>query len=109
MSEVKKLRALLAEAREEIALWGIGPRSPIVQRIDAAFALRARVVPDATDAYRLLHGEGDLLPGVVCDRYGRAAVLKLDGEAACAWRAELIDALRAPDRKSTRLNSSHRT
>ena len=68
----------------------------IARRIDSAFALRARVVPEQTDAYRLLHGEGDRLPGVVCDRYGAAAVLKLDGEAACAWRSELIEALRAP-------------
>jgi hypothetical protein len=34
--DVENLRALLAEAREEIATWGVGPRSPIVQRIDAA-------------------------------------------------------------------------
>jgi 23S rRNA G2069 N7-methylase RlmK/C1962 C5-methylase RlmI len=30
--------------------------------------------------YRLLNGEGDLLPGLVCDVYGSSAVLKLDGE-----------------------------
>ena len=53
-------------------------------RIARAFALRARCVPEQTDAYRLLHGEGDGLPGFVCDRYGSAAVLKLDGEAAPA-------------------------
>src|SRR6188472_1680619 len=49
------------------------------RRVEAAFALRARVVPPATSAYRLLHGEGDRLPGVVCDRYGSYAVLRLDG------------------------------
>jgi 23S rRNA (cytosine1962-C5)-methyltransferase len=68
----------------------------LARRIESAFALRARVVPAETDAYRLLHGEGDRLPGVVCDRYGHTAVLKLDGDAACAWRGELCDALRAP-------------
>jgi 23S rRNA (cytosine1962-C5)-methyltransferase len=52
------------------------------QRIDAALALRRRLQLHETDAYRLLHGEGDRLPGVVCDRYGSRAVLKLDGEAA---------------------------
>lgn len=56
------------------------------QRIDQALELRARVAPADTDAYRLLHGEGDRLPGVVCDRYGRYAVLKLDGDAALAHR-----------------------
>src|SRR5262245_56619952 len=58
----------------------------LARRIAAAFALRALIRPAATDAYRLLHGEGDRLPGIVCDRYGPFAVLKLDGEAACAWQ-----------------------
>jgi len=66
------------------------------RRIARAFALRERVVPPATDAYRLLHGEGDRLPGVVCDRYGVHAVLKLDGDAAQAWQARFVAALRAP-------------
>lgn len=52
-----------------------------------------------TDAYRIFHGEGDGLPGFVCDRYGAYAVLKLDGEAAQARldevRAWLEPALRA--------------
>jgi 23S rRNA (cytosine1962-C5)-methyltransferase len=52
------------------------------ERIDAALALRRRLQLQETDAYRLLHGEGDRLPGVVCDRYGSRAVLKLDGDAA---------------------------
>lgn len=30
--------------------------------------------------YRLLNGEGDLLPGLVCDVYGDTAVIKLDGD-----------------------------
>ena len=37
----------------------------LARRIEDAFALRARVIPAETDAYRLLHGEGDQLPGVV--------------------------------------------
>lgn len=67
----------------------------LAQRVSAAFALRARVVPPATDGYRLLHGEGDRLPGVVCDRYGPYAVLKLDGAAASAWQTRIVEALRA--------------
>jgi 23S rRNA (cytosine1962-C5)-methyltransferase len=62
-------------------------------RIARAFALRARCIPEHTDAFRLLHGEGDALPGFVCDRYGKAAVLKLDGEAAPALCAMFLDAL----------------
>jgi 23S rRNA (cytosine1962-C5)-methyltransferase len=62
-------------------------------RIDEAFALRARGLPPDTDAYRLLHGEGDRLPGVVCDRYGAYAVVKLDGEAILSFRALLATVL----------------
>ncbi len=32
--------------------------------------------PAATDAYRVLFGEGDGLPGLTVDRYGRFAVVK---------------------------------
>ena len=38
-------------------------------RLQAARAWRERVVNDA-DAYRLIHAEGDALPGLIVDRYG---------------------------------------
>jgi 23S rRNA (cytosine1962-C5)-methyltransferase len=65
-------------------------------RVRAAFAARAQAQLPDTDAYRLVHGEGDRLPGVVCDRYGRYAVLKLDGEGALCLRERWVEALRAP-------------
>jgi len=37
--------------------------------------------PAATDAYRLLFGEGDGLPGLTVDRYGRFAVVKTYADA----------------------------
>lgn len=64
------------------------------QRFEAALSLRAALCPPDTTAYRLCHGEGDRLPGVVCDRYGDFAVIKLDGEAIATHRDALIDALR---------------
>lgn len=66
----------------------------LVRRIEAAAALRARVVPPETTAYRLLHGEGDRIPGVVCDIYGPCASIQLDGASASAWRVAITDALR---------------
>jgi 23S rRNA (cytosine1962-C5)-methyltransferase len=66
------------------------------RRIEQALALRTRIIPHATNAYRLLHGEGDRLPGIVCDRYDTFAVLKLDGEAAIAWQDRLCEWLRTP-------------
>jgi 23S rRNA (cytosine1962-C5)-methyltransferase len=62
-------------------------------RLADAFSLRAAARPADTDAYRLVHGEGDRVPGFVCDRYGDYAVLKLDGAAAEAWRERWIEAV----------------
>jgi 23S rRNA (cytosine1962-C5)-methyltransferase len=40
-----------------------------LSRLRAALALRNRLI-SGTDAYRLVHGEADLLPALVVDRYG---------------------------------------
>jgi 23S rRNA (cytosine1962-C5)-methyltransferase len=45
-------------------------------RIAGAAALRKRLVSDTT-AYRLIHGESDLLPGLIVDRYGDVLVMQL--------------------------------
>jgi len=45
------------------------------ERIDAAIAFRQSLDIDAT-AYRLVHGEGDLLPSLVIDRYGDYLVVQ---------------------------------
>ena len=45
------------------------------RRIDAALAFRASLGIDAT-AYRLVHGEADLLPSLVVDRYGDYVVVQ---------------------------------
>lgn len=46
------------------------------RRIRSARALRERVVSD-TNAYRLIHGESDLLPGLIVDRYGEVLVMQI--------------------------------
>ncbi|MEM7347408.1 MAG: class I SAM-dependent rRNA methyltransferase [Chloroflexota bacterium] len=44
-----------------------------------------------TTGYRLINGEGDGLPGLVCDIYADTAVIKLDGPAASNfWSAPAI-------------------
>lgn len=66
------------------------------RRVARAVDLRRRVRPEQTSAYRLIHGEGDRLPGIVVDVYGPAAVLRLDGVGAAALRPEIVDVLREP-------------
>lgn len=65
------------------------------RRIARAVALRrALVLSEETDCARLVHGEGDGLPGVVIDLYGRFAVLKLYSAGLAAHRDAIVDAIR---------------
>lgn len=60
-----------------VRLYGELPDRRLIRaRVHDALALRAGLLHGDTDAYRLLNGEGDRLPGLVVDRYGRYAVLK---------------------------------
>jgi 23S rRNA (cytosine1962-C5)-methyltransferase len=49
-------------------------------RIQAAFQFRERLGIDAT-AYRLVHGEADLLPSLIVDRYGNYLVVQALSQA----------------------------
>lgn len=66
------------------------------ERLHAAQHLRQLFFPESqgeTNAYRLVNGEGDLLPGLVIDRYGEVAVIKTDGPIAEAfWDTRAIAA-----------------
>ncbi|MDR7481657.1 MAG: class I SAM-dependent rRNA methyltransferase [Armatimonadota bacterium] len=65
-----RIRVRLLTRRDEAIDDGL-----LARRLRAAAALRARVV-SATTAYRLVFGEGDLLPGLVVDRYGDVLVVQ---------------------------------
>jgi len=47
----------------------------INERVREAISLRLRALPGDTNAYRLLYGEGDGLPGLTADRYGDFVVI----------------------------------
>jgi 23S rRNA (cytosine1962-C5)-methyltransferase len=47
-----------------------------LNRLRAAEAYRRRVMPADSDAYRVVHGEADLLPALVVDRYGDYLVMQ---------------------------------
>ena len=63
----------------------------LAARVEAAVLLRQRLFPDAdvTSTYRLVHAEGDRLPGLVVDRYGDVLVAQW-ATAAMAARRELL-------------------
>jgi 23S rRNA (cytosine1962-C5)-methyltransferase len=66
----------------------------IRDRIDRAFAFRESLAIDAT-AYRLIHGEGDRLPGLVVDRYGEYLVVQTLSQATDRLLPIIIAALEA--------------
>ena len=67
-------------------------RAFYLRRIAAAEAHRKRVVAD-TEAYRLVHGEGDQLPGLVIDRYGDYFTLQTLDQGMDRAKAEIVSCL----------------
>jgi 23S rRNA (cytosine1962-C5)-methyltransferase len=66
------------------------------RRVARALELRERLVDRTrTDAYRLVHGEADGLPGVIVDLYAGWAVLKLYSAGLVPHREALLQALKA--------------
>jgi 23S rRNA (cytosine1962-C5)-methyltransferase len=64
-------------------------------RLTAALALRHSVLPADTDAYRLINGEGDRLPGFIADVYGSVAVLQCLTAGAAQLQSAMVAALQA--------------
>lgn len=63
------------------------------KKLHAAATRRAALPEMHTTGYRLVHGEGDGLPGLVIDRYGDTLVLKLYSAAWIAHLHTLLPAL----------------
>ena len=66
-------------------------RSLFVHRFKQALALREQFY--AQPFYRLIHGEGDLLPGLVIDRFGDIVVVQLNTAGMQALSEAIVDAL----------------
>ena len=72
------------------------------QRLSAAYDVRKSIFPQwadgnkdgkLTNAFRLVHGEGDGLPGLVIDVYDRTAVMQAHSVGMHVSRHEIADAL----------------
>ena len=77
----RTLGSALYSDRSQIALrmlsYGDAPgdEALIRRRLEAAIAFRTSLALDAT-AFRLVHGEADLLPSLIVDRYGDYLVVQ---------------------------------
>lgn len=72
---------------------GVPDRAFWRRRVAEALALRTDFEARGTDAYRLIYGEGDGLPGLVIDRYGRWAVVKTYAGSVDTIVPEVVAAL----------------
>jgi 23S rRNA (cytosine1962-C5)-methyltransferase len=61
-------------------------------RMQAALRFRERIVSDS-NAYRLIHAEGDLLPGLIVDRYGDWLVAQLLDQGMDRQSGDVVNAL----------------
>src|SRR5262252_126073 len=86
-----------SQIRARVWSWNEGAsidESLVGERVADAIA-RRKALANATDAVRLVHGEADELPGVVCDRYGEVAVFQFSSAGGDRWREAIVDAVLA--------------
>jgi 23S rRNA (cytosine1962-C5)-methyltransferase len=94
----RRLGLARAEGARDLAarVWslGAGPAASIEERV--ALALRRRgplLAGKETDAFRLIHGEADGLPGLAVDRFGPLLRMLVTGRAALPLRERVAAAL----------------
>lgn len=63
------------------------------ERIQNAFSLRNSILNSNTDVCRLLHSEGDFLPGLIMDRYGSYGLVQFLTAGMERKRQEVLGAL----------------
>jgi 23S rRNA (cytosine1962-C5)-methyltransferase len=80
------------------------------EKIRNAFALRQRFVQNQhTNCFRLLHAEGDFIPGVIADVYGHVVVLQVLIKGTEKIKDYLIEAIRAIGYQSVYLKNKQNT
>jgi len=89
----------LWDDESQLALRLYSTRGPLDQaqmtdRVQNAWELRRSMLSRDTSAYRLINGEGDGLPALVVDVYGKFAVVGTYGAAVQRLVPELVTALR---------------
>ena len=82
-----------------VRLWGQEENEEVgadffARRIARARDIRRQYVEkQGTDAYRLINGESDLLPGLITDRYGDYLVVQFHTRGIERWKDDIVDAL----------------
>lgn len=83
-----------------VRIWGYEENEKInteffKKRIEKAYEIRKKFVEtDETNAYRIINGENDLLPGLIVDKYGEYLVIQFHTKGIEAWKNEIIETLK---------------
>ncbi len=94
--EVLAKAAYSPQSQIRARVWSFDPEESVndaffKRRVAASVARRAAHPALAgQQGLRLIHGESDGLPGVICDRYGDTAVLQLTSAGAEKWRKGIV-------------------
>ena len=88
-----------SQIRIKLFEWGeesFDLKERIREKINKAYLFRHQVlnITSQTDAYRLINSEGDFLPGLIVDVYGRSAVVQVNLLAFYLNLDLILDALR---------------
>ena len=87
-SPASEISLRLVDRRPDQTLDATWWRDRLARALDRRDALR-----EHASAHRLVHGEGDGLPSLVCDRYDRWLVVQLMSAGLEAFRGPIVDAL----------------
>src|SRR3954463_4680389 len=86
-----------SQIRVRLVTWKDEPvdAALIARRIEEAVAVRKKLgLPsEETDAYRLVNSEGDALPGLIVDVYGKTAAVQFTGLGMKKLEGAVFDAL----------------
>lgn len=69
--------------------------SLLERRVFQAIKYRSSILNDSTDSCRLTNSEGDFLPGLIVDKFGKGLVVQLLTSGMERFRKDLIDRLQA--------------
>jgi 23S rRNA (cytosine1962-C5)-methyltransferase len=65
------------------------------RRLSPALGFRKRHLAASTNAYRIINGEGDFLPGLIVDRYADFLVCQFFTAGMALFKDDIVEALRA--------------
>ncbi len=82
-----------------VRLWGYDETESVgtdffMRRLARAGDIRRRYVENpGTNAYRLVNGESDFLPGLIVDKYGEYLVVQFHTRGMEHWKEQIVDSL----------------